>query len=214
MSTIKYSDLLDEVLPFLAADPSDPVTEAAIRRSVIEFFSRSWLWKYLPDPVDLVAGEPVYDLEPPQGGSVVAVMNVIVNGQPIDNKTIEWLDRNVPLWRTERRASSYFTQVQSDQVILAPVPDTNVTGGITMTLAIAPSATSKSFPAWVVNNVNYLETIVDGALYRLMLMPNKPWTDLKNGADRRLQFNTGVASASELAATALSRAPTRVSSNH
>lgn len=214
MSTIKYSDLLDEVLPFLAADPSDPVTEAAIRRSVIEFFANSWLWKHLPDPVDLVAGEPVYDLEPPQGGSVVAVMSVSANGQPIDNKTTEWLDRNVPLWRTDRRTTLYFTQVQSDQVILAPVPEINVVGGLTMTLAIAPSATSKAFPAWVVNNVNYLETIVDGALYRLMLMPNKPWTDLKNGADRRMQFNNGVASASELATSALSRAPTRVSSNH
>ena len=31
MANIKYSELLDEVLPYLAADPSDPVTENAIK---------------------------------------------------------------------------------------------------------------------------------------------------------------------------------------
>lgn len=212
MANIKYSDLLTEVLPNLAADPSDPVTEHAIRRAVTEFCAESWIWKDLSDPIDVEAGESFYDLEPPNGTDIVAVMDVAYNGVPLEHKELSWLDVNLPGWRTTTGTPMYVTQVDMDQVILAPVPPDTLTDGITLTVALQPSQNSTGVPKWIINQ--HLYAIADGAIARLMLMPNKPWTDLANGSDRRAQFQAAIANARANAASALGRAATRTASQH
>ena len=111
MATVKYTDLLPEVLPNLAADPSEPVTVAAIKRACIQFCRESWVWKALPDPADLVAGETTYDLEALSGADVSAVINVTANGVPLKNPNSHWLDTELPGWRTTRATPKNYTQV-------------------------------------------------------------------------------------------------------
>ena len=212
MSTIKYSDLLPDVLPFLKADPSDPVTERAVKRAVIEFCAGSWIWQHLMDPIDLVAGESFYDLEPPTGGDVSAVMHVECNGLPLTNKSLEWLNKEHPSWRLDRETPKWFTQVTPEQLILAKVPDVSVTGGLYLTLAVEPAQTSTSFPKWICNQFIY--SIADGALSTLMLMPEKPWTDLKNGSARLDNFNAAISNARANGVASLSRATLRTTSQH
>lgn len=212
MANIKYSELLDEVLPLLAADPSDPVTENAIKRSVIEFCAGSWIWQYLPDPIDVAAGENVYDLEPPPGADITTIMDVSYNRVPLTDKSLTWLDQELPGWRSTRATPKYFTQVDTEQVILAPLPDTNLSGGLVMTLALQPSQSATSFPKWIFNQ--YIYTLADGAVSKLMLMPGKGWTDLQNGLDRRNRFEAAIANARNNSASALGRAATRVKSQH
>jgi len=212
LANVKYSELLDEVLPYLAADPSDPVTENAIKRSVIEFCSSSWIWKYLPDPIDVVSGENAYDLEPPPGTDVTTVLSAELDGMPLEPKDIPWLDREIPRWRTVSARPKYFTQVDTEQVILAALPDANITAGLTLTLALQPSQAATSFPKWIFNQ--YIYVLVDGALAKLMMMPNKPWTDIQNGADRRTKFEAGIANARASSVSALGRAPQRVTAKH
>lgn len=208
MANIKYSELLDEVLPYLAADPSDPVTENAIKRSVIEFCAGSWIWKHLPDPLDVVAGEHAYDLEPPSGTDVTTVLAAELDGVPLAPKDIPWLNREIPRWRTVAARPKYFTQIDTEQVLLAALPDANSAAGLTLTLALQPSQTTTSFPKWIFNQ--YLYVLAEGALSKLMMMPGKPWTDVQNGADRRTRFEAGVANARAVAVAALGGAPQRV----
>jgi len=212
LANIKYSELLDEVLPYLAADPSDPVTENAIKRSVIEFCSGSWIWKHLPDPLDVVAGENTYDLEPLPGTDVTTVLAAELDGVPLAPKDIPWLNREIPRWRTVAARPKYFTQVDTEQVLLAALPDANITAGLTLTLALQPSQAATGFPKWIFNQ--YLYVLAEGALAKLMMMPNKPWTDIKNGADRRTKFEAGIANARASAVSALGSAPQRVASQH
>jgi hypothetical protein len=212
VSTVKYSDLLPDVLPNLAADPSDPVTERAIRRAVIEFCAGSWVWQHFMDPIDLVAGESFYDLEPPTGGDISAIMDVKCDGRSLVNKSLEWLNKEHPSWRLDREAPKWFTQTTPDQIILAKVPDISVTGGLLVTMATEPARTSTNFPRWICNSFIY--NLVDGALATLMLMPDKPWTDLKNGQARLESFNTAISNARANGIAALSRAPLRTSSQH
>jgi len=56
--------------------------------------------------------------------------------------------------------------------------------------------------------------LAEGALAKLMMMPNKPWTDIQNGADRRTKFEAGVANARSSAVSALGSAPQRVTAQH
>lgn len=212
MASTKYSDLLPEVLPWLSADPSDPVTENAIKHAAIEFCDSSWVWRVIADPIDIVAGEAFYDLEPPTGADVSSVLNVQVADQPIDQKSIDWLNTNTPGWRTTPGTPRYFTQVDSEQLILANLPDTSISQGLTMTLALAPSLTSTSIPKWLASQ--FLDAIVQGALARLMMMPDKPWTAFKSGLDNRDGFRSATANARATSVFALGSAPLRTTSQH
>lgn len=210
MANIKYSDLLDDVLPSLAADPSDPVTEHAIKRAVIEFCAGSWIWKHLPDPMDVVAGEAVYDIEPLPASDVAMVMTVALDGYPLSPQSTDWLDANEPGWRTVTGAPKYFTQVDTEQVFLAPVPDSN--GSLTATLALQPDQRSTGFPKWIANQHMY--ALASGAIARLMLMPGKPWTDVINGQDHRAKFEAAMANARASAVFGLGRASLRTAPQH
>ena len=184
----------------------------AIRRSVIEFCRETWVWKFLADPLSVQAGNAFYDLECPTGTDITTVMDVSLNNVPLENKPTTWLDEELPGWRTVRKTPKYFTQVDTEQIILAAVPEVNLSNGLTLTLALQPSHTSTAFPKWIFGQ--YYQTIADGAVAKLMLMPKKPWTDLQNGADRRASFLAGLAGASADAANALGRAPVRSKPQH
>ena len=212
MATTKYSDLLDDVLPTLGADPSDPVTEHAIRQSVIDFCAGSWVWKHVPDPITVTAGESVYDIELPSATDVAVVMAVALDGEPLGVRSVEWLDANMPDWRTTRGTPKYFTQLDMEQMVLALVPESTIPNGLTMTLALQPSRASTGFPGWIANQ--HIEALADGAISRLMLMPNKPWTDLQTGQDRRMRFSAAMANARAAAVAGLGRAVLRTASQH
>jgi hypothetical protein len=207
VATTRYSDLLTEVLPNLAADPSDPVTENAIKQTVIELCAEAWLWRYIPDPLDVDAGESYYDLEPPTGADVTAVFSAEVDGVALENVTIDWLNANQPRWRSERDTPKFFTQLDPEQIILAKVPASYVMGGLTMTLVLQPSQSATGFPSWIASQ--HLYTIATGAMSKLMLMPGKPWTNLQVGSLNGGIFSNAIAMARLKAANSLSRAPLR-----
>ena len=212
MANIKYSDLLDDVLPHLAADPSDPVTEYAIKRAAIEFCAGSWIWKHLPDPLDIAAGESAIDLEMPSGTDITAVMDAAYDGVPLTPMSVAWLDKEIPRWRTPRPTSKSYTPVDTEQIVIAPVPDSNIVGALTLTLALQPSQTATGLPKWIANQ--YLYALADGAMAKLMLMPGKPWTDIPTGTDKRLSFEAATNNARASAIAALGRAPQRTTSQH
>lgn len=212
MASIKYSDLLKEVLPGLSADPSDPVTENAIKRAVIELCARSWIWKMLCDQADVTAGESVVDMEPEMGASVAAVVSVEYNGKPIEPADISRLDASRPGWRMTTGEPVAFTQIDAGQIILTPTPDATQRGALSITLALQPSLTATGFPKWIAEK--YLESIADGALARLLLMPGKPWADGTSGQLARSRFDQAIATARSSAASSIGRAALRVTSQH
>lgn len=212
MLIAKYADLIDDVLPMLAADPSYPVAEYAIKRACIDFCAGSWIWQFLPDPIDVEAGEAYYDLEPESGSDITAVMDVQHNNVPLTAKSVAWLDAQLPGWRTTPAVPKYYTQVDTDQIILAAVPDSSIAGGLTMTLALQPTQTSQGIPKWIFSQFMY--SLAHGAISNLMLMPSKPWTDMSAGAYYAASFQNAIANARASAVAALGRAAHRVTPQH
>lgn len=184
----------------------------AIKRSVIEFCAGSWIWVNLQDPMNMQAGIAEYDLEPPTGSDVSSVLTVELDAVPLQPRNLDWLSKEIPGWRTTKARPKYFTQVDTDQIILAPLPEVNLANGLTIATALQPSQSAASFPKWIYTQFVY--TIIDGAVAKLMLMPGRPWTDLLSGADKRQRFENGIANAKNTATAALGRAPVRVSYQH
>lgn len=212
MADIEYSQLLPEVLPYLRADPSDPVTENAIKRTVIEFCSSTLVWKHTPDPINVVAGTSAYTIAAPTDSVVAAVLSAQIDGQPIDPKSLDWLDSNVPRWRTQAATPEYFTQTEPQQLILAPLPSSTLASGLTLTVGLQPSQSAVGFPQWIFDQ--FLYVLADGAISKLMLMSDKPWTDMQNGADRRARFESATSGARTSADSSLGRATSRVTAQH
>lgn len=212
MANIKYSDLLDEVLQTLMEGAPHPTIEQAIKRTVIDFCARSWVWKFLAEPMDVLAGVSTYELEPEVSSDITMVMNVAYDGKNLTNKSPDWLDQNTPGWRTVQETPRYFTQVDTEQIILAGVPNSTLRGALLVTAALQPSNTSKDFPKWLFNQ--HRDALATGALSRLMLMPGKPWTDLPTGSDLRSTFESTIGNARANAVMGLGRAATRTTAQH
>jgi hypothetical protein len=212
MATTPYTALLPEVLPLLASDPSEPVTINAIKQSVIEFCQESHVWKFFPDPENIVAGEPRYTVQAPNGADVASVMTVTIDGEPVDPASPINLDEEMPKWRTDTGTPKYWTQTDTDELILVPAPDANGTLTLAMTLALQPDQRVEYAPRWLIERYRY--KLAWGAVSKLMLMPNKPWTDMASGAYYASKFMGEIANARADAVHGLSRAPLRVRAQH
>lgn len=209
---IKYSMLLPEVLPYLAADPSTPLAESAIKGAVIDLCKSSRIWRHYPDPQNLVSGVQEYDLEPLPNSVVSRVLSCRVDGVPITPLSTDQMDETYPNWKTDVGQPGFFTQIDTSQIILAPIPNMNIARGLVMTLALQPSQASTTFPDWIA--AQYMEEIAAGARGKLMLIPGKPWTDQKTGVMYMQKLQDAGSNARESAFKGLGQAITRTTSHH
>lgn len=206
MAQTPYSDLITDVLPHLAADPSYPVTELAIKRVAIDFCRQSWIWRHLCDPQSLLANVAEYDLDFPSAAEVVKVLSVRANGLDLEpSADVMPNEGNVGVPRQ-------FYQLDTSTLHITPVPDMNVVNGLMVSLALQPSLRATGLPSWIASR--YVDGLVSGAIARLMLMPGKPWTDLNAGVYHQARFEAAVATARADAVHGLGRAITRTKSQH
>lgn len=193
MANIDYSDLLGEVLPYLAGEPSDPVTQGAIRRAVIDFCTRTRLWKHMPSPIDVAAGMSAYDITAPADAAIVAALDVCFDGVPLVPTSFANLNATKPGWFNDPGPPRQYTQIEPSRILLASVPTGNLVDGLVVTVALAPSVTSTGAPDWLMTQYRY--ALAEGAIAHLMLMPGKPWTDIQGAIDRRARFDEHIGNA-------------------
>ncbi|MGE8446710.1 MAG: hypothetical protein ACN6O1_10890 [Comamonas sp.] len=211
MAAFTLADAVDDVLPHLAADPSSPVTELAIRNAAIEFCSTSGVWTYTQEDASLTAGQRAVELEPDMGAAVVRVLAVRYRGKALAPANQgKWLDEVE--YGDPTGAPRFWAQNDTEQVLLHPVPVTSQAGVLEIDLALQPSRTATTVPGWIW--AKWGERIVDGALARLMLMPGKPWTAPELGALHRQLFHGAMHNAQAGAITNRARAPLRTRSRH
>jgi hypothetical protein len=210
MST-KYTDLFNEVLPELPG-VGEALATNAIRNSIIEFCQGSWCWRYFMDPLPVLAGLNTCELDPPPGAEVTQALVVKVDGEPLTPKSESDLTAILPRWQTERGTPKFFLTDDPAQLILAPVPDTKIMGGLVVTVALQPTRGSTSFPTWIWSR--YFDGLAAGAKARLMAMPGKPWSSPQLYALYRDRFEKAMASAKVESQKSLSRGPMRTTSYH
>lgn len=208
MASTKFSDLIPDVLTVMSADPSDPVTEHAIRRAAITFCRESWVWKEVCDPLDVLVGESTYDLEPPTGADVARVVTAYLDGAELTPSSID-----SPVFSSAGSGHpKLWAQVDTEQIILAPHPDSTITAALVVTLALQPSQTSQSLPKWIATQ--HHDTIINGAIAFLLGMPGQTWTDYNLAAAKDSAFRAGISDARSSAVAGLSRASLRTTSHH
>jgi hypothetical protein len=208
MANVKYSDMLDEVMPAVPGVPQ-LLAVNAVRNSAIKFCRRSTIWRYWPDPQTIIAGVNFYDFDTPSDTEVAEVMLLKVDGTHIDPSSEDDLPDD---WNTKTGPPDKFMQQDTTGVYLTPVPDGKIANGLTMSVALAPKRSSSSLPDWIWSR--YFEAIAAGAKADLMAIPEKPWTNPNASVYFQGIFDTAVAGAQRDANSGMTRAVVRTTSQH
>lgn len=196
---ISYEALLPEILPMVSGCP-DTLVESNIRAAVIELCERASVYQAELDPVTTVSNIYEYDLEAPSGTSVQKILWVSHLGKDIEPINSSLLEQRIPKWREGNGVPEYFIQQSASLFWLAPIPTTTSAASTIVRAVLKPTYTSQSCDNDVMND--YRDTIVNGALFRLLRIPNKDWSDLQGASVYGQLFNRGVEDAERRARNA------------
>lgn len=85
----------------------------------------------------------------------------------------------------------YYSQKDQETILIAPTPDKNYS--LYALYSLKPTSTATTIPNIIVNE--YSETIVHGALYRLQMMKDSPWSDVQAADLNKRMYDKGEAQA-------------------
>ncbi len=163
---------------------------AKLREAAREFCSRARVWVIVSEATDILAGESVYGLRGPTGADVCGVLSVRHKGRKLKAMTPEQ-------WSALPEAAdanpTCFTVTEPGLVHLYPRPTENQPGVLFIEAVVQPSLSSAQAPEFLLSK--HGAVIAQGALARLMLIPDRPWTDPNLAAVCERKFEDGIAGA-------------------
>lgn len=185
-----YSSLVKEVLPYVPLCP-DSLVEQNIRAAAIEFCERSKAYILDMDPFNTIAGVYEYDFDIPTGTEVHQVLYMTHDGKDMDPISPRSLELNYPDWRD--RTGNPHVYLQKTPSTFWIVPVASGSKQVIASVALKPSRTSNNVDTTISNQ--YRDAIIYGALYRLLRMPSREWSDVGAAQEYLYQFNLEITQA-------------------
>ena len=182
-----YSSLVKEVLPYVPLCP-DSLVEQNIRAAAIEFCERSKAYILDLDAFSTIAGVYEYDFDIPTGKEVHQILYMTEDGNDMDPISPRSLELNYPDWRDRTGNPHVYLQKTPTSFWVVPVP--SGTRQVIVSVALKPSRTSNNIDTTIANQ--YRDAIIYGALYRLLRIPSREWTDVGAAREYLAQFNLEI----------------------
>tara|TARA_B100000902_G_scaffold260268_1_gene246502 strand:- start:14161 stop:14835 length:675 start_codon:yes stop_codon:yes gene_type:complete len=182
-----YTSLVKEILPYVPLCP-DALVEQHIRAATIEFCERSKAYILDMDPFNTTAGVYEYDFDIPVATEVHQVLYMTHDGNDMDPISPRSLELNYPDWRNRTGSPHVYLQKSSSLFWIVPVPSGSKE--VIASVALKPTRTSNNIDSTVSNQ--YRDAILYGALYRLLRMPGREWTDVGAAREYLAQFNNEI----------------------
>lgn len=193
----RYSALVADVRPWVPECPDRSIEDYA-RRTVIEFCRRSRFWlETLSIPlVHLQTGYEIPTVRP-EGRP-----DQVLHASFVTDPSGEGNGKNVPLRHASHgqiKVPGHSTNMKSDPMYFSvdrtgrnlelwpqPSVDTQTNPRILLYVVAVPNRSSRQFPDDILEE--WQEALVDGILWKLMRMKNKPWTDIQASQLHRAEF--------------------------
>lgn len=173
------------ILPHVGPCPKS-VVNAHLAEAAADFCAKTYLWRERIDPEATLAGEARYELI--GSGVLEDVLWLTVDGREIHRTQ----DSFVPPSQADQTGTPQaFAIVGDREVRLYPTPDKAYI--FTGDVVVKPSRTARGVEDFLYET--YARAIVDGALYRLLSIPEKEWTNLPLAEIYLNSFNRGVTKA-------------------
>lgn len=146
----------------------DITLKQALAFSAADFCERSQVWRVDLDPETTVAGEPLYEFY--FSGVLERFVELTCDGGRLEATHPSLLQSG---WNAESGAPTHFFIVEDASVRLYPTPDAEyVLGG---TAVLKPSKVATGTEKFIYET--HAETIVSGALARLLAIPGTVWSN-------------------------------------
>jgi hypothetical protein len=190
-------DLTPMIMPFVR-DCSTPAAVVAARFACIEFYRNSLWQQEQLEPVDLVEGRSIYEVEVQPNTVVAQVMRVEIDtlSQPLVFVTKDKLDQMFgSRWSTMFGTPRYVTQFDPSEITLVPGPDVNIAapGAMKLLVAVQPTPDAEEIDDSVFNY--YSEALAYGARARLVETAGQPYYDPGSAPMLWGKFYAGVSEA-------------------
>ena len=182
-----YSSLVKEVLPYVPFCP-DSLVESNLRSATIEFCERSKAYILDMDGFNTISGVDEYDFDIPTGTEVHQILYMTYDGQDMDPISPRSLELNYPDWRDKSGNPHVYLQKTPTSFWIVPVP--SGAKQVITSVALKPSRTSNNIDTTIANQ--YRDAIIYGALYRLLRIPSREWTDVGAAREYLAQFNLEI----------------------
>ena len=169
---MKYLDIAEYVRTEAHGAP-DFIVERAIREAAIEFCIKTDAYRLEPELVQIVVGIDEYDLTIPSGTELNHIIDVYRNREtlsPVSYSRLLEVQGN----GTQRGKPKYYAQRDNTVFYVGPVPSEKET--LKVLYSVKPTSISTSIPDTI--GREYREPLVHGAIYRLQMMSDQPWTNM------------------------------------
>jgi len=186
---MKFLDFGDYVRQECQGVP-DFMLERAVRDSSIEFCRKTGV--YIPEAEEILITKGVneYDVSIPNGTELNYITDIFANKTRLE--AVSWSELLHKIGDgAEQGTPKYYSQKDNTNFFLAPIPDAADT--LRVLYSLKPSAASTSVPDTV--GKENREAITQGALYRLQMMPNQPFSNQSAGIINKQFFDRSVSSA-------------------
>lgn len=192
-----FDSFLPYILPY-APGASDPVAYQALRDAAIDFCRRSLIVQRVAAQ-NVVATTQTYTVTVPTDMQFNRLLGVGWNGtwlpsvspDDVENDTVlqgATIGTNVPQSGSPQQ---YFQKTPTDVTFgLFPIPDTSLANGLTVKAAFIPTMTCTALEDVLFND--YAEALAAGALMRLVVMPNQPFTAPSMAPAYKAVYEAGV----------------------
>ena len=191
MASTLFSSFTAEVLPSVPGVPP-PLVNTAVRQAATTLCRESGCWIEILAPISSVADTDEYTLASASAdGQIRTIMTVFYDNKELGEQTWEGLRRDFPDHpNTDTAGIPYrWAMKDTDTISLFPVVETAVTDAIVVRCTIQPKKAATGVDSKVAED--YEEQIVYGALFKLLIMPDKPWSDPKLGMFYGNMFRNG-----------------------
>lgn len=183
---MKFSAFATFVRPEAPGAP-DFLIERSVRETAIDFCRRTGVYIPEPENITIIKGINEYDVTVPAGTELNYITDVFADQiklQPVSyNRLLEKLGDE-----TEQGTPMYYAQRDNTNFYVAPIPSGADTFRVLYTLK--PTATASSLPDSVAKE--HQETLIQGSLYRLQMMPNQPFTNPGSAANNKILYEREV----------------------
>lgn len=172
--------------------------ENNVRAAAITFCEQTQVVHFDMDPLTTVAGQREYDFEVPDAEYMVhGIVAANYDGTPLTVLSERIAAERFPRYREYNGSPNSILRKNSTTFWLYPTPDATKASSLFLTVSIKPTPASEFVPELLLND--HKQTIVSGALARLLLLPNKDWTDKQLAGVHMASFATGILDAKKRA---------------
>jgi hypothetical protein len=189
-----HTAFLDYVLPQVPGATNEMALHE-IKNTIIDFCEKSLLLQIDHDPVTAINNIMDYDLEPPSGRLVTKIIRAWYKGVPLDPVGPDEIN-SVSVYNQlagaviRREDPRLITQKDARSFSVYPIPNETVPNAITLRVALKPTRTSSTIDDVIFED--YAEIIGHGAISRLALSPDKPYTNPQLAMARNALYLAGL----------------------